>query len=208
MRFGLGLAGLMLAPVYAQAQTAAQASPQTAAPTPVAKPAPSAPVDADLRALIPDEALVDPVKWALDTDAAHQAPDLKMLPDIAWLNQPGGMPVNDTAIAAMPGMTIAWPDSFTLPAFTPLTPDADIAVVEGVARDAGTALDVAMPRGASHGPIGDDAVVHHVAPGIDLVFPHGIALPELDDLSDRFVALSSLRTLSVSKSMSGDRAPK
>ena len=95
----------------------------------------------------------------------------------------------------MPGLTIAWPDSFALPPITPLTPDADIAVVADVARDAGNALDVAMPRGGWRGPLGADAVVDHVAPGIDLVFPNGTILPEMDDLSDRFVALSSLRTL-------------
>lgn len=188
MRLGFALAGLALMPVPGHAQTA---------PTPpVTRPAPAAPVDPALRDLIPDSALADPVHWALDTDAARHAPDPKTLPDLSPDNPAGlSQPVTDTALGALPGLTIAWPDSFALPPITPLTPDADIAVVADVARDAGNALDVAMPRGGWRGPLGADAVVDHVAPGIDLVFPNGTVLPEMDDLSDRFVALSSLRTL-------------
>ena len=190
MRMGLGLAGLVLAPVAGHAQATPDA-PATRAAGPAAKaataPAKAVPVDPALRALIPDAALADPVHWALDTDAAHQTPDPASLPDYTA--------VTDAALAVLPGLTIAWPDSFTLPPITPLTPDPDIASLADVVHDAGAALDVAMPRGGWRGPLGADAVVNHVAPGIDLVFPKGTVLPEMDDLTDRFVALSSLRAL-------------
>ncbi len=185
-------AGLALAPVIAaQAQTAPSVQPAK----PPTKSATPPPVDPALLDLIPDSALADPVHWALDTDAAHQAPDPRSLPDVTAPGQPDTMALPDAALAPIPGLTLDWPDSFALPPITLLTPDSDIAAVEGVARDAGTALDVAMPRGGWRGPLGADAVVRHVAPGIDLVFPRGVVLPEIDALSDRFVALSSLRAL-------------
>jgi translocation and assembly module TamA len=188
---------LVLAPGVAYSRTT-QAIITQATAAPVANPAPAAktaPVDPALSALVPDAAVADPVHWALDTDAAHQAPDPRTLPDVTGLDQPDTMPVTDTVLGPIPGLTIAWPDSFALPPITALTPDADIAAAVGVARDAGNALDVALPRGGWRGPLGADAVVRHVAPGIDLVFPRGTVLPEMDALSDQFVALSSLRAL-------------
>ncbi len=186
----LGMAALVLLPVLAQAQTPQKTSTTgTAAPNKPAAPAKAVPVDPALRALIPDSALADPAHWALDTDAARQAVDPKLLPDPATLGPADG------AQASFSGLSIAWPDRFDLPPIVPLTPDADIAAVATVARDAGNALDVAMPRGGWRGPLGPGAVVHHVAPGVDLVFARDAVLPESDQVADRFAALSSLRTL-------------
>jgi len=190
----MAVAGLVLAPVIANAQTAEPAPvAQPAKPQP--RPVKASPVDPALRDLIPDSALADPVHWALDTDAAHQPAAPATPPAMAASAQPDAMVLSDTALAPIPGLTLAWPDSFALPPITLLTPDSDIAAAAGVARDAGTALDVAMPRGGWRGPLGADAVVDHVAPGIDLVYPRGVVLPEREDLARRFVALSSLRTL-------------
>ena len=186
-RLWLVLGGLVLAPPCVQAQSVNPPSSTAAAA--------AAPVDPALRDLIPDSALLDPARWALDTDAAHRQPDAQTVPDVAWLNQPDGMPVADSVLGAVPGLTIAWPDSFALPPIQQLSADPDIAVVAAAAHDAETALDVALPRGAGHGPLGSDALVRHVAPGIDLVLPHDSVFPELADLSDRFAALSSLRAL-------------
>jgi translocation and assembly module TamA len=198
------LAGIVLAP----APLAAQTAPDTAQPavTPAAPPATAAqsaapPKSAEqmLKDLIPDSAVADPEHWALDTDAAHQPVDPKTLPDVTWLNQAiaqgGTASTSDSTMGAIPGLTIAWPDTFEVPAIVPLTPDPDIADAASTARDAGAALDVAMPRGGWRGPFGADAMVRHAAPGIDLVFPKDTNLPEMDDLVDRFVALSSLRAL-------------
>ena len=177
-----------LVPACAVAQTVAKATPSA----PAASPRPTDPALGDL---IPDSALADPVHWALDTDAAHQQGDAHTLPDVTWLNQPGGMPLTDAALGPIAGLTIAWPDSFTLPPIAVLTPDADIAAVASAARDAGAALDVAMPRGGWRVAPGTAAVVHHAAPGIDLVFPRGAVIPELAAVSSRFVELSALRAL-------------
>lgn len=155
------------------------------------------PTDPALTALIPDSAVADPQQWALDTDAAHHAPDPQSLPDVTWLDghDDGIAPVSGAAAETIPGLTIAWPDTFEAPPVELLSPDPDIADVASVTREAGVALDVAMPRGGWRGPLGADAVVRHAGPGIDLVFPHDTALPEMDDLLDRFDELSSLRTL-------------
>jgi translocation and assembly module TamA len=206
MRPGMALAGLALMPALAQAQAGEQAaSDATAKPAslPAAKATPVKtvePVDPALGALIPDSALADPMHWALDTDAAHTSVDPASMPEVTWLNQPGNTPMDDVlkdggALGAIPGLTIAWPDSFELPPIELLAPDPDQAAVASAAQEAGTALDVAMPRGGWRGPLGASGVVHRVAPGLDLVFPRGVVLPELDALSERFVALSSLRAL-------------
>jgi translocation and assembly module TamA len=184
IRLGMALAALALVPNAACAQTA-----------PPRAPAPPAPVDPALQALTPDSALADPMQWALDSEAAHAPPDPESLAAIATLGKDSTTPVTDNALAAIPGLTIAWPDSFALPPIPLLTPDADIAAAASVTRAAGDALDVALPRGGWRGPLGADAVVKHVAPGIDLVFAKDELIPELDDVADRFVALSSLHTL-------------
>jgi translocation and assembly module TamA len=163
------------------------------------KPAAPKHTDKALSDLIPDSAVSDPEKWALDTDAAHQPADPKSLPDVTWLNQAmakgGTGSTSDSTMDAIPGLTIAWPDGFEVPPVDLLPPDPDIADAASAARDAGAALDVAMPRGGWRGPFGADAVVRHVAAGIDLVFPHDVNLPEIDDVVDRFDQLSSLRAL-------------
>ncbi len=194
-------------PAAAGAQTAVQtptstppsATPPSATPPPATGASPhrpaAAPTDPALTALIPDSALADPVRWALDTDAAHQPAGSQTLPDVTWLNQPDGMPLADAALGPIAGLTIAWPDTFALPPIVPLTPDPDMAAIAGAARDAGAKLDVAMPRGGWRGPLGGDAVVHHVAPGIDLVLPGGTVLPELGAIASRFAELSALRAL-------------
>lgn len=183
----MAVVALALAPGAAQAQSAPAA--------PARAPARPAPVDPALQALIPDSALADPMHWALDSDAAHAPPDPENLAAIATLGKDSATPVTDSELAAIPGLTLAWPDSFALPAIPMLTPDADIAAAASVTRAAGDALDVALPRGGWRGPLGADAVVRHVAPGIDLVFAKDSLIPELDDVIDRFVALSSLQTL-------------
>ena len=188
MQVWLAVGTLALIPAAAAAQT----KPATTPSVPAAS---AQPTDPALTDLIPDSALADPMRWALDTDDAHHPPDPQILPDVSWLNQPDGMPLTDAALGPIPGLTIAWPDSFTLPAIEQLTPDADLAAVANAARDAGAALDVAMPRGGWRGPLAGDAEVHHAAPGIDLVFPRGTAIPELAAISARFVDLSSLRAL-------------
>ncbi|WP_428332222.1 autotransporter assembly complex protein TamA [Novosphingobium sp.] len=161
---------------------------QSQAETPGAHAPPKAhETDAALSALIPDAAVADPQGWALDTDAAHHAPDPATLPDVSALD--------GTPMPAIPGLTIAWPDSFDAPPIDLLTPDPDIDAAATVARDAGAVLDAAMPRGGWRGPLGADALVRHAGPGIDLVFPPGTVLPEMDDLADRFEGLSSLHTL-------------
>lgn len=193
------LIAALLNPTFARAQTPAQtpalAEPGTHAPPKAQQ------TDPALSALIPDSAVADPQHWALDTDAAHQAPDPAILPDVTALDS-GTTPVATISgltpglePALTPGLTIVWPDSFDVPPVELLTPDPDIADVATVARDAGAALDVAMPRGGWRGPLGVDAEVRHVGTGIDLVFPHGTILPEMEDLTDRFESLSSLRTL-------------
>ena len=170
-----------------------QALAQTQAKAPVKAQAQTHGTDPALTALIPDSAVADPEHWALDTDAAHQAPDAQSLPDVTWLD--GKAPVAGDTNGAIPGLTIPWPDSFDVPPIELLSPDPDIADVASIAREAGAALDVAMPRGGWRGPLGADAVVRHAAPGIDLVFPQGTVLPEMDDVVDRFDELSSLRSL-------------
>ena len=180
--YAAALIAVLIGPALAQAQT--QDKPQNKTPAAAHAPAKPHETDAALSALIPDAAVADPQAWALDTDAAHQPP--ATLPDVTAL---------DTAAVPIPGMTIAWPDSFDVPPIELLTPDPDIGDVAGVARDAGAALDVAMPRGGWRGPLGADAVVRHVGSGIDLVFPPGTVMPEMDDLADRFEGLSSLKTL-------------
>ena len=196
IRLGLVVAGLVLAPTMALAplEALAQRARQTPARAP-ATPATPAPVDPALQALIPDSALADPMHWALDSDAAHQPPDPESLAAIAALGPDSATPVTDSELAAIPGLTIAWPDSFALPPVTLLTPDADIGAAALGTRAASAALDVALPRGGWRGPLGADAVVEHVATGIDLVFAKDGLIPELDEVADRFVALSSLHTL-------------
>ena len=179
--YAAALTAVLLAPTFAKAQSAAKTPAAAAhAPPKVHQ------TDAALSALIPDAAVADPQHWALDTDAAHQAPDPQSLPDVTAL---------DSTATAIPGLTIAWPDSFDVPPIELLTPDPDIGDVATVARDAGAALDVAMPRGGWRGQLGANGEVRHVGSGIDLVFPPGTVMPEMDDLADRFEGLSSLRTL-------------
>ncbi|WP_353230258.1 BamA/TamA family outer membrane protein [Novosphingobium sp.] len=196
------MAGLLLlpAPVLAQQQTGTAPPPAT---VPVTAPAPPRATEPGLSDLIPDSALADPEHWALDTDAARSAPPAQGLPDVTTLDPPAGLvawavagaTAGDAAPAGWRGLTIAWPDQFDIPPITPLTPDPDIAGVASAARDAGTALDVAMPRGGAARLLGPDVVVRHVGSGIDLVLPPDAAFPESEDLADRFEGLSSLRAL-------------
>ncbi|EGD57322.1 surface antigen (D15) [Novosphingobium nitrogenifigens DSM 19370] len=175
-------------------------------------PAPSS--DAALNDLIPDAAVKDPELWALDTDAAKQAPDPSTLPSVSSLDGAGldgtGATTATTpptevqkseavkgaqAPETFPGITIPWPDTTDLPPVQQLAPDPDISDAESVAREASEALDIALPRGGWRGPFGADAVIEHVGTGVELAFPRDAVIPEADDLTDRFAALSSLRAL-------------
>jgi translocation and assembly module TamA len=181
----------LIAPGVVCAQSAVPAPVQTPAKAP-AKPRPTDPA---LSALIPDSAVADPQSWALATDAAHHPPDPQGLPDVTSIDTAADGAPTFAGSATIPGLTIAWPDSFVVPQIELLTPDPDIGDLAGVTRDAGAALDVAMPRGGWRGQPGADALVRHVANGIDLVFPHDTVLPEMDDVVDRFDQLSTLRAL-------------
>lgn len=54
---------------------------------------------------------------------------------------------------------------------------------------------MALPRGGWRGPLGPDAVVRKVAPGVVLAVPRDPAFAQFDQLAARFAPLSTLRTL-------------
>lgn len=145
--------------------------------------------DADqaLEELIPDAAIDDPESWARDTEAAKVA-----LPDAAALLAPDA----NAPLADIPGMTLEWPDAATLPPFTPLVPDADIALAEEQAKAAGeTLLPDSDPGGGNRGfgQIADAALIQ-VTPQLALAFPPDIeALPEREVIAARFGLLAALR---------------
>jgi len=175
---------------------AAPAGADPPAASAAAKPAvakPGAPVDAALQALIPDSAVADPVQWALDHPVVPVAVD--PAPAVVAPDPDGTVTMDAGKDVAIPAITIAWPDAATLPPFVALPPDAESAGMAHIAADAGAKLDVALPRGGWRGPLGADAEVRHVAPGIDLVFAHGAVIPEIDAVVARFGGLSALRAL-------------
>ncbi len=173
------LARLILAATLIAAPALAQTAPRT-------PPGDAAPSD-----LIPDSAMADPEHWALDTDAAHHAPDPRTLPD------PDKLPVAEPDRTQKPAHEpeITLPEDFAVPPIVPLTPDPDIAGAVSAARDAGAALDVAMPRGGIRVLTGADAKSRDIGAGIALVVPRDADFPEFDELAVRFAPLSSLRTL-------------
>lgn len=137
--------------------------------------------------------MADPEHWALDTDAAHHAPDSRNLPDPDHL--PAAEPDHPIAGKPLSEPSITLPDTFEVPPITPLTPDPDIAGAATTARDAGAALDVAMPRGGIRLLTGADARAHEIGPGITLVVPRDADFPEFEELAARFAPLSALRAL-------------
>lgn len=143
--------------------------------------------DPELQALIPDSALADPEAWARDTPAAHeQEPDIAGLTD----SQTDLPPLPD-----LPQMTIPWPDLVDLAPVAPLSADPDIGSAEDAARQAGTALDQALPPGGRDGARLVNAVVDRVGAQVLLAFPPNAAFPEREAVVARFAGLSSLKAL-------------
>ena len=163
---------------------------QAAPPPPRGVPGDASPAD-----LIPDSAMADPEHWALDSNAAHHAPDPRTLPDPDKLPEPEKQPAADHSDSPAHEPAITLPETFAVPPIVPLTPDPDIAGAVSAARDAGAALDVAMPRGGIRVLTGADAKSRDIGAGIALVVPRDADFPEFDELAVRFAPLSSLRTL-------------
>lgn len=197
-----GIAALALCAAPAFAQTQGQ-TPSSTSPSSTPAPSPQPTAEPTLQDLIPDAAVADPEHWALDTDAARQPPDPRVLPLVSGTGPaalsttatPGIQPVPDAAPDTIPGLTLPWPDADAQPAITPLTPDPDIDTAASAARDAGAALDVALPRGGWRGPLGADAVIDQAWVGVDIAWPADAIVPEHEEVVARFVGLSSLHAL-------------
>ncbi|WP_225008476.1 autotransporter assembly complex protein TamA [Novosphingobium percolationis] len=156
---------------------------------PLAAQAQSRNADQELEDLIPDSALDNPDAWARDTDAARTP-----VPDIATLESPDTL----APMAAMPEITLPWPDAADLPALQPLSPDPDIALAEEEAKQAGQVLDAALPEGEGANSIRTqiaNASISKVGGQIELAFPPDLVFPERDAVVARFAALSNLKAL-------------
>lgn len=154
--------------------------------------------DAELEALIPDEALDRPDAWAQDVPApapggAEEQP--------APAPVVGEEPDPASPLPELPGMTLAWPDKAAVPAVTPLLPDTDIRLSEGepdLSLDSlGLEAQVGQGSGLAEAPRIAAPVVRAIGKQVELAFPAGKDGPAaLNDFVDRFAGLSTLRKFS------------
>ncbi|MBC2668299.1 autotransporter assembly complex family protein [Novosphingobium piscinae] len=173
MLLAAGAAASQPAPLRAQAAAPAPASP---VPVPTSPPPPDSPAlpgtispDADLRELIPDNAVADPEAWAGASGDASVA------------ETPAGRVDPTAPLAELPGMTLPWPDATEpVPVLAALPPDPDLAA-EGT-----TAVTLPESTVASGEEI-------KVSGHLTLVFPPRLqTFPERATFIDRFSALSTL----------------
>lgn len=179
--------GLAMVPAGARAQDIPQQQPPGAVSADKGQPAadagdaqPAAEVsdteaDAQLKALIPDDAVANPQGWATSSSAPGATP-------AATTIDPGA------PLADIPAMSVPWPDSLPAPAALAALP-ADPAVTAEVAQD--EAAQAAARSGLrQRGARQDVAVSDH----LKLVFPADLAaFPERDAFLARFRELSTLR---------------
>lgn len=161
------------------------------------------PVDIELRALIPDEAVARPDEWArlpgtpasssLAPNAAVPAPDAAPTPSqyaAAHLEQIApdrAAPLDpNSPLVDLAGMTLAWPGSkLDLPELAPLPPDLDPLPQVAV---------VAVPSLSAEGEGGKaDAHAVSVHGRILLTWPSASAIPERAEFEARFRSLLALQ---------------
>ena len=147
----------------------------------------------ELKALIPDTALVRPADWA-NTPATP----LQTSPagDAATQPMPGPAPARDTPadpvralnpaspVSDLAGITLAWPDStFTLPAMAAIEPEATASP------------PLAVVPAATNPPVGHVAPIERRSGSASgrtvLVWPDGAGIPEKAEFEARFRSLAA-----------------
>ncbi|MDE2168315.1 MAG: BamA/TamA family outer membrane protein [Sphingomonadales bacterium] len=190
-------------PAWAQAGQAGQAS---AATSPAGTTAPTAASDdAELRALIPDEARSHPEDWARKPSPSAQSPaqatqplivppsnaPAMATPQTVTITPPEGAPLSaKSPLSDMAGFSLGWPQpDVSLPPLDSLPQDADaIAALASLTRKDDTeqaAIDHATAAIGRHG-----MPLHYV-------LEWSARIPEEEALETRFRALSTLEAVAV-----------
>ncbi len=143
--------------------------------------------NAELEALIPDEAIDDPEGWAAD-GVPPEEPSPIDGPD-PFVGETIDL-APESPLAELPGLTIEWPDPIDLP---------DVEKIE----DDGTAT-FAEDNPLAAGPLLIDPQVVKLTDQLELAFPsEPDAFPQLDDFVDQFGMLSAIEAYSATETNVG-----